>query len=303
MNEIIQGDALTVLATLPDASVQCVVTSPPYYGLRDYGVEGQIGLEETPGAYVQKLVQVFREVRRVLREDGLLWLNLGDSYANDAKWGGSTGGKHAQGLHGNSETRDRRTTGLAPKNLMMIPARVAIALQDNGWILRSDIIWSKNNAMPESVKNRPTKSHEHMFMLAKSEKYYYDAEAIAEPTEYGARGRSFMRGKTAERNSRQGKSDYTFNPTRNRRDVWSIATQPLKESHFACMPPRLAELCILAGSRPGDVVLDPFSGAGTTALVANNLGRKYIGIELNPEYVEMSQRRLVQPALAFEWIA
>lgn len=313
VNQIVQGDALTILRTLPDKSVQCVVTSPPYFGLRDYNVEGQIGLEETPQEYISKLVAVFMEVWRVLRDDGLLWVNIGDSYANDGKWGGSTSGKHVEALHGQDDSRARRYTGLKPKNLMMIPARLAIALQDQGWILRSEIVWSKVNAMPESVQDRPTKAHEMVYMLAKSERYYYDAQAIREEgKEHAGQAGTFARhnGKMITLEV-PGQSYASHRPDRtdrvpagrNARSVWPIATQPYKEAHFACMPPKLAERCILASTRPGDVVLDPFSGAGTTALVANNLNRRYIGIELNPDYVSMSRRRLVQPSLDFEWTA
>lgn len=370
LNTIIQGDALDVLRTLPDRSVQCVVTSPPYYGLRDYGtakwedgspecdhekaieewayknfarsdgthigqnhqmnagkarlktcpacgarrVDNQIGLEETPAQYISKLVAVFAEVRRVLRDDGLLWVNIGDSYANDGKWGGSTSGKHVTKLHGQDDSRARRCTGLAPKNLMMIPARVAIALQDDGWIIRSDIIWHKPTAMPESIKDRPTKAHEHIFLLAKSERYYYDWQAIKEPVKpstieqekkhgYNHAFANQFKGHPSDIRYPDGKilSAVSSPDGKNCRDVWTIASQPFKDAHFACMPPKLAERCILASSRPGDVVLDPFSGAGTTALVANNLNRRYIGIELNPAYVEMSRRRLVQPSL--DWTA
>lgn len=366
LNTIIQGDALDVLRTLPDRSVQCVVTSPPYYGLRDYGtakwedgspecdhkkaieeyvnknfarssglksgpdgaihqstsgrarihacpacgarrVDDQIGLEETPQAYISKLVAVFAEVRRVLRDDGLLWVNIGDSYANDGKWGGSTSGKHVEALHGQNDSRAKRYTGLKPKNLMMIPARVAIALQDQGWILRSEIVWSKPSAMPESVTDRVTKAHEMVYMFAKSERYYYDAQAIRENAVKGSAGagaRNYvMNIADGAKRYRLGQTEQETTDGRNARSVWTIATQPFKEAHFACMPPKLAERCILASTRPGDVVLDPFSGAGTTALVANNLNRRYIGIELNPDYVSMSRRRLVQPSLDFDWTA
>ena len=305
-NTIICGDALEVLATLPACSVQCVLTSPPYYGLRDYNVSGQIGLEETPQEYISKLVAVFAEVRRVLRDDGLCWLNIGDSYANDGKWGGSTSGKHVTKLHGQDDSRARRCTGLKPKNLMMIPARVAIALQDDGWILRSEIVWHKPNAMPESVTDRVTKAHEMVYMLAKSERYYSDMDAIREPhiTDSNIRNRAKEGGWASGALLTpivQGIREWNHPNGRNARSVWTIATQPFPGSHFACMPPKLAERCILASTRPGDVVLDPFSGAGTTALVANNLNRRYIGIELNPAYVEMSRRRLVQPSL--DWTA
>lgn len=303
-NQIIQGDALTVLQSLPAASVQTCVTSPPYFGLRDYNVNGQIGLEETPEAYVSALVAVFAEVRRVLREDGTVWLNLGDSYANDAKWGGATGGKHVKALHGQDGTRNRLHTGIPAKNLIGIPWRVAFALQSAGWIIRSDIIWHKTNAMPESVKDRPTKAHEYVFLLAKSERYFYDAEAIREPgAEWTGQAGTFARNGGKSSNLVIPGQSYAIHRDdrgdrvpagRNKRSVWSIATTPYAGAHFAVMAPELAQTCILAGSKPGDIVLDPFSGAGTTAYVAHKLSRAYLGIELNPEYVEMSRQRLAE---------
>lgn len=250
---ILQGDALAVLAGLPDASVHCVVTSPPYYGLRDYGVDGQIGLEDTPAEYVDRLVAVFREVRRVLRADGVCWLNIGDSYANDTKWGGNTGGKHAIGLHGKTNVgRGRKQTGAKPKDLLGIPWRLAFALQDDGWWLRQDVIWHKPNPMPESVTDRCTKAHEYVFLLTKSARYFYDAQAVAEPSTYpddDRKSRSAADQKrmpTAEiAGVRPGSATY---PTRNRRSVWTIATEPSSIDHFAKMPDTLAELCILAGT-------------------------------------------------------
>jgi DNA modification methylase len=313
-NTIIQGDALAVLRSLPAEHVQCVVTSPPYYGLRDYGVDGQIGLEETPAQYVAKLVEVFREVRRVLRGDGTCWLNLGDSYA--------TTNSHADKVQGNPEFNEKRPSRVAtltplkgvpcdfkPKDLMMIPARVAIALCDDGWYLRSDIIWHKTNAMPESVTDRPTSAHEHVFLLAKSERYYYDAEAIREgkqdrryPTweERKAAGEPIRRGDPGQSGHVTHFAGLGAHPAgRNKRNVWTIASQPYSEAHFATMPPKLVEPCILAGSRPGDIVLDPFMGAGTVALVALQHHRDYLGIELNPAYVELARDRIatVQPHL------
>ncbi len=255
------GDALAVLPKLEADSVHCVVTSPPYWGLRDYGVDGQLGLEATLDEFVAKMVEVFREVRRVLRDDGTVWLNLGDSYANDGKWGGTTGGKHAAGLHGEQVGRGKRTTGLKPKDLCGIPWRVAFALQADGWYLRQDIIWHKPNPMPESVTDRCTKSHEYIFLLSKRAKYYYDAEAVKEKAEYGRReggfrgdGGRYVNNAGFHNSANTGKAGTTGGPNddpsagRNRRDVWTITTQPYPNAHFATFPPKLAEPCILAGT-------------------------------------------------------
>jgi DNA modification methylase len=253
-NTIIQGDVLAILHKIPDACVQCCITSPPYWNLRDYGTPGQIGLEETPQAYIEKLVSVFREVRRILRDDGTLWLNLGDTYANDDKWGGSTGGKHVKALHQEHATRHRRATGLAPKNLMGIPWRVAMALQDDEWILRSDVIWHKPTAMPEPVQDRPTKAHEYLFLLTKSERYYYDAQAVMEPAVSAhPSGNGFKRAarlsfQNADGTARGNDEPWQVTSSRNRRSVWSINTVPYPGAHFAVMPPKLVEPCILAGS-------------------------------------------------------
>lgn len=300
MNKFLCGDSLTVLKTLSDQQVQTCVTSPPYYGLRDYGMPEQIGLEETPEQYVQRLVEVFREVRRVLRDDGTLWLNLGDSYAGSQQYGGdgskntlTKGGKHPTAYTGIYHNYKRSPT-LPPKNLIGIPWRVALALQADGWILRSDIIWHKTNAMPESVKDRPTKAHEYVFLLAKNEKYFYDAEAIREPAIKGSAnaGSRNYRAYAVSGRLHEGQSSQNIADGRNKRSIWSIPTKPYKEAHFAVMSPELARLCILAGSSPGSVVLDPFSGAGTTALVASQLQRQYIGIELNPNYIYLAQARI-----------
>lgn len=336
--QLLQGDCIQVLQTLPAASVHCVVTSPPYFGLRDYGHDGQIGLETTPAEYVAKMVEVFREVWRVLRTDGTLWLNLGDTYANDGKWGGTTGGKHVAELHGQPIGRTRRNTGLKPKDLIGIPWRVAFALQDDGWWLRSDIIWAKTNPMPESVADRPTKAHEYLFLLTKSERYYYNSEAIKEPAQFwegqaatfertgavsqhilpgqsaaqhrpgrGKAGKNSFRGQGAEREGATGPAnrddrdltDVGYGPTRNKRSVWSVATRPYPEAHFATYPVELVQPCILAGSPADGTVLDPFNGAGTTGVAAIGLGRQYIGIDINSEYLDMADRRLrsTQPAL------
>ena len=294
------GDVRETLRTLPDASVQCVVTSPPYWGLRDYGCEGQIGQEPTPAEYVATLRDLFRELRRVLRENGTAWLNLGDSYASDTKGSGGTGKSTPAGTanDGNGQLfRARRVQhSLKPKDLVGIPWRVAFALQDDGWWLRSDIVWAKPNPMPESVTDRPTRAHEFVFLLTKSERYLYDADAIKEP----ASGRS-SGARAADKSgagagfeirsgfARAGNVEWH---TRNARDVWTIASEPYDGAHFATMPPELARRCVRAGSRRGDVVLDPFGGSGTTARVALEEGRRAILCELNPEYVELQRERL-----------
>jgi DNA modification methylase len=341
---ILTGDCRELLSTLPAESVQTCVTSPPYFGLRDYGVAGQIGLEATPDAFVAELVSVFREVRRVLREDGTLWLNLGDSYAGS--WGAQSrehAGKHAPNVSAISANLVRaaqvramgtgslgRTPGLKAKDLIGIPWRVAFALQADGWYLRSDIIWAKPNPMPESVTDRPTKAHEYLFLLSKSERYFYDAKAIAEPVvgdpnaprnrwdtkDYEVPGQKPQK-RTQRKPAgwdtgagghgsfhREGRAQVvehteTDSTTRNKRTVWIVATYAFPEAHFATFPPALIEPCILAGSARGDTVLDPFSGAGTTGLVADRLGRDAILCELNPQYAEMARRRITDDAPLF----
>ena len=309
---IMIGDVRAKLAELPDESVHCVVTSPPYFGLRDYGVEGQIGLEETPAAFVAVMVEVFREVRRVLRSDGTLWLNLGDSYAgswgaqshrvtesDDVSWHGSQIKNHPKRA---KQTGTIREAGLKPKDLIGIPWRVAFALQADGWWLRQDIIWSKPNPMPESVTDRCTKAHEYLFLLSKSERYHYDAEAIAEAAIYAGdikttNGNAGMVSEGFDHRTRAGFSrGVTVKETRNKRSVWSIPAQPFKEAHFATFPPDLIEPCILAGCPPGGVCLDPFGGAGTTGLVADRHGRNAVLIELNPEYAAIAERRIKSDA-------
>jgi DNA modification methylase len=301
--QILEGDCLTVLATMPDGSVDCVVTSPPYWGLRDYGVNGQLGVETTSEEYVEHLVEVFREVRRVLERDGTLWLNLGDSYANDGKWGGKTGGKQAYLPDDDRKRtgRSKRVTGLKPKDLVGIPWRVAFALQADGWWLRQDIIWAKPNPMPESVRDRCTKSHEYLFLMTKSARYFYDAGAIAEPT--NTKDDSFRDRDVTKLNSTPGRTrmgglktnGYDF---RNKRSVWTINTQAVSEAHFATFPEKLVEPCIRAGCRPGGIVLDPFCGSGTTGVVAFREGRDFVGIELNPAYCEMARKRIALGELA-----
>jgi site-specific DNA-methyltransferase (adenine-specific) len=317
------GDCLTSLRAMPDQSVQTCITSPPYFGLRDYGVDGQIGLEATPDAFVARLVEVFREVRRVLRDDGTLWLNLGDSYnsigsvragKNDNQNGvGASkrmwreGAARADGSV-RSDGMSRRNMdgthapGLKPKDLIGIPWRVAFALQADGWYLRQDIIWHKPNPMPESVTDRCTKAHEYVFLLSKSARYYFDADSIKEgavntkmpgrkikqTTHYGE-----MNGGNAGLTSFIGKYHEEGLPKhRNRRSVWTVTTKPFKGAHFATFPPDLIEPCILAGCPVGGVVLDPFGGSGTTAGVALKNGRKAVLCELNPQYAAMIPTRI-----------
>lgn len=342
------GDALAVLKTMESESVQMCCTSPPYWGLRNYGVAGQLGLERTPAEYVAGMVAVFEEVRRVLKPDGVLWLNLGDCFATGAgavgerpgggaqgdAWGGhrgSRGGSAKQPHTGNAigpMTQPNRMPlpGLKPKDLVGIPWRVAFALQEAGWYLRCDVIWAKPNPMPESVTDRPTKSHEYIFLLSKAERYFYNADAIKEPGVYaGPNGaqksphaQGFGRRTPEQEATRQDKQrghrrrHAGFNDRwdamkraeqtgvmRNKRSVWNIATRPFSEAHFATFPEEIPTVCILAGSRPGDVVLDPFNGAGTVGVVCAKTGREYIGIELNPEYVEMANRRIGNVAPLF----
>lgn len=255
---VIEGDSYVVLQKIASNSAQCVVTSPPYWGLRDYNIDGQIGLEESLTQYINRLVAVFSEVKRILKEDGIFWLNIGDGYTSGNRGYRAPDKKNpARAMSIRPDTPD----GLKPKDLLGIPWRLAFALQDDGWYLRSDIIWNKPNAMPESVKDRPTRAHEYMFMLTKNEKYYYDYKSMQENG-------------------------------RNRRSVWNINTVPFAEAHFATFPPALIEPCILSSTRSGDLVLDPFFGAGTVGLVCQKHDRDYIGIELNPEYINIALSRL-----------
>jgi site-specific DNA-methyltransferase (cytosine-N4-specific) len=260
---ILEGDAWHALSLLPTNSIQSVVTSPPYWGLRDYGVDEQIGLESTLPQFLNHLVAIFNEIKRVLRDDGTLWLNIGDGYTSGNRGYRATDKKNpARAMTVRPDTPE----GLKPKDLQGIPWRLAFALQDNGWYLRSDIVWNKPNAMPESVKDRPTRAHEYLFMLSKSERYYYDFEAVKE---VGLNGK-----------------------LRNRRSVWNINTQAFSDAHFATFPPKLIEPCILASSKPGDYILDPFFGSGTVGFVCIQQHRRYVGIELNPEYVAIAANRL-----------
>ena len=361
---ILEGDVIEQLENIPERSVQCVITSPPYWGLRDYGtaawiggdkecnhyrdnhvsdscttghsksqkkggigdsiyktnckkcgakrIDQQLGLEETPEEYVEKMVDVFRGIRRVLKKDGTVWLNLGDSYSS---LGGATTEqtvsnyrdtdiKVHRDMHGGGSRKPPK--GLKAKDLCGIPWRVAFALRGDGWYLRQDIIWQKPNPMPESVTDRCTKSHEYIFLLTKSHHYFYDADSIREPYNtanetprsekfYGLRNKAVedgMKIQTALPQSRR----YTHDG-RNKRSVWTISTKPYKEAHFAVFPPELPEICIKAGSKEGDTILDPFFGSGTTGWVAHRLGRKWIGIELNPEYIKIAERRFSQQEL------
>lgn len=256
---IYEGDAQTVLRRLPSESVQCIVTSPPYWGLRDYAYPEQIGLEPTLPQFINKLREVFSEARRVLKNDGVLWLNIGDGYTSGNRgWRAPDKKNPARAMAVRPDTPE----GLKSKDLMGVPWRLAFALQDDGWYLRADLVWHKPNAMPESVKDRPTRAHEYLFMFSKDEKYFYDRSAVLE-----ANGR-------------------------NCRSVWNINTQPFPGAHFATFPPKLIEPCIKASTRPGDYLLDPFFGSGTAGLVANQLDRKYLGIELHSEYVALAAERL-----------
>lgn len=307
--EILQGDCRDVLGSLSDGSINCCVASPPYFGLRDYGVEGQLGLEPTPDEFVAAMVEVFREVRRVLRDDGTLWLNLGDSYVSTPT--GNLGNKITLGGGQANQAAalnrpDKTGFGLPVKNLIGIPWRVAFALQADGWYLRQDIIWHKPNPMPESVTDRCTKAHEYIFLLSKSERYYFDAEAVKEPSAqdpkvFGRGGATASRGKQGyaaasggkqNRAQRDNSGGYGATGFRNRRSVWTVGTRPFAGAHFATFPPDLIDPCVLAGCPADGTVLDPFFGAGTTGLVAQKHGRNCVGIELNPDYIAIANERL-----------
>ena len=308
---LFHGDAAVVAAGLEARSVRTIVTSPPYFGLRDYGEDGQIGAEASLGEYVDRLVSLFRGLRDVLTDDGTLWLNLGDSYASSS----ASGPQGRDGMrNGRRFTADKVTAkagGVAAKNLIGVPWRVAFALQADGWVLRSDIIWAKPNPMPESVTDRPTKAHEYVFLFAKSPRYYYNADAIREPhadasisRRDASRKNASSPGKTAQAPGQAPQGGFSKGLRElnehgaNKRTVWEVSTVPFPGSHFAVYPPELIRPCILAGSAPGDTVLDPFSGSGTTGMVATQEGRRYIGIDLNRDYLDLSLRtRFVQPVL------
>lgn len=262
--KIVQGDSRRALQSVPDGVFQCCITSPPYWGLRDYGIDGQIGAESDVDAYIADLVSIFREVRRTLRDDGTLWLNIGDSYTSgDRRWRAPDKKNAGRAM----SYRPPTPRGLKPKDLIGIPWRLALALQTDGWYLRSDIVWNKPNCQPESVKDRPTRAHEYVFLMSKNESYYYDFEAILEPSTNGQQ-------------------------SKNRRTVWNINTNGFHGAHFAVFPPELVRVCLLAGSKHGSVVLDPFLGSGTVGLACREYGRECYGIELNPEYVKMAVDRI-----------
>lgn len=311
---LLVGDAEERLRELPDESVQCAVTSPPYWGLRDYGVEGQIGLEASLADFLHRLVRVFREVRRVLRPDGVAWVNMGDTYSSS---GGAGGVGHNSTLDGTAQheakragaaLKRKRVQGLKPKDKLGVPWRLAFALQDDGWWLRSDVIWEKPNPMPEAVRDRPTVAHEFVFLLTKSERYFYNFDEARERCVVGAAhartAKAASRAFNAKRMGREPgwrgkvKANASFNEAmtelvefRNWRDVWRIPTQPSSLEHFAAFPEELARRCIVSGSKPGSLVLDPFAGTGTTGIVALKEGRRFVGVELNPAYAEMAEQR------------
>lgn len=317
------GDCRTILPALPSGSVRCCVTSPPYWALRDYGVDGQIGLEATPEEYVEQIISVFREVRRVLTDDGTLWINLGDTYAQ----GGRGGAGHTSTLAGSRcnvnesrmerVARPKRPTGCKPKDLIGIPWMVAFALRDDGWFLRSDIVWAKPNAMPESVTDRPARAHEYVFLLAKSRRYFYDVDAVrvacstddresprgsnGHPrTHSGRRPQRGAHGRRGNDGNGMHMPEKWNNPAgRNLRDVWTINSAPYPEAHYATFPPALVEPCVLAGSAVGDTILDPFAGSGTTGMVADRLGRQAVLIDLNPEYAKQALNRVTNDAPLF----
>jgi DNA modification methylase len=301
-HKIILGDCITGMKTLPDGCVHTCITSPPYFGLRDYsGGDSELGQEETVGGYVQNMVEVFREVRRILRDDGTLWLNLGDTYAANRTY------QVRQSVQGEYCTNDERyggrgskvPEGLKPKDLIGIPWRVAFALQADGWYLRQDIIWHKPNPMPESVEDRCTKAHEYIFLLSKKPKYYYDHEAVKEPVAGSTVNRLSQKNLPNQNGSTRvpGKTNGNMKAvgnteTRNRRSVWTVTTKGYKGAHFAVYPEDLIVPCVLAGCPENGTVFDPFTGSGTTAVVALKNGRNYIGTELNPEYVKLAEERI-----------
>lgn len=315
--EILVGDAFEKLASLPADSIQCCITSPPYWGLRDYGVSGQMGLESSPVEFVNTLRLLFEQVRRVLKPNGTLWLNLGDSYASAGKSRSKEQSVRKSTLRGGLATQagvicqiPKVRGGLKAKDLCGIPWRVAFALQDDGWYLRQDIIWHKPNPMPESIRDRCTKAHEYLFLFSKSPKYLYNVDAIREPCKWpkGPNSPHSIKSPYAQGFGKKAKAFHDHKDDlsvgqrvdikanhplgKNKRSVWTISTAPFKEAHFATFPPKLVEPCILAGSSAGDTILDPFFGAGTVGLVAKKHSRNYIGIELNPEYASMALRRI-----------
>ena len=305
---IINRDALYALRELPEESVHCCVTSPPYYALRDYGLDMQIGREDTPEQYIDRLTEVFRELRRVLRSDGTLWLNIADTYCGTGNKGYHADPKNPKGRNGQQIARNNRVSGCKQKDLIGIPWLLAFALRADGWYLRSDIIWQKENPMPESVKDRCARCYEHIFLFSKSRRYHFDHLAIAEPiaeataqrlkrgvgsNKYGTAIPGQQQRQTINQPRSHGAiTDGDINPLRNKRDVWVINTVPFKGAHYAAYPPKLVETCLLAGCPEGGIVLDPFMGSGTTGMVAKRMKRHYIGIELNPEFTEMAYDRI-----------
>jgi DNA modification methylase len=325
---ILIGDAFEQLALLPNESVHCVVTSPPYWGLRDYGVDGQLGLEKTPQEYINNMRLIFEQVRRVLKNDGTLWLNLGDSYCGGGNNRGArsdfkksikqASNRGAIGQAAKFGVHNFRSNEIKQKDLVGIPWMMALALRNDGWYLRQDIIWHKPNPMPESVRDRCTKAHEYIFLLSKSKKYFFDVDAIKEPAICGHRGSSFDSDSDSD-SDRKTKPNLGLKPRpsqvrgefngktqampgreafraikemRQKRSVWTVTPKPFKGAHFATFPVDLIEPCILAGSKPGDTILDPFFGAGTVGVAAKKHGRNFIGIEINPEYAAMATKRI-----------
>lgn len=304
---ILNRDCLDALRELPDDSVHCCVTSPPYYALRDYGVKGQIGREKTPAKYVARLTEVFAEVRRVLRSDGTFWLNISDSYAGKGNQGDYLDPKYPNGRTGQVVALNGKVEGCKAKDMIGIPWLLAFSLRNDGWYLRNDIIWYKANPMPESVRDRCSRCYEHIFLLTKTRRYFFDPDAIAEPVAASTPARmrrGFGAGnkysddipgqKHQHLNDHRpfGYAEAEIPRLRNKRDVWQINTVPYKGGHFAAFPPKLAETCILAGCPAGGLVLDPFFGSGTTGAAAKQLDRHYIGIELNPDYCKLAQERI-----------
>ena len=307
-NRIICGDALETLKNFPDESINCSITSPPYYGLRDYHKKEQIGREKTVEEYLDRLINVFREVRRVLKKDGTCFIVIGDSYAGTSSKKEQRDPKYPKGRNGQNPSITQKVLGYKSKDLMGIPWRLAFALREDGWYLRSDIIWHKENAMPEACKDRPTRSYEHIFLLSKSPRYYYDYDSMAEPMKEVSKKR-YVRGRSEENkylnensgakiqkiNEARGYGQYkgdNIPQFRNKRDIWTINTTSFRGNHYAAFPPKLAEICMIAGCPKDGIILDPFIGSGTVGLVSLLHNRKYIGIELNEEYVNLTKKRI-----------
>ena len=308
LNSIICGDALETLKKFPDECINSCITSPPYYGLRDYHNERQIGRETTVEEYLDRLIKVFKEVRRVLKKDGTCFIVIADSYAGSCGKGQSTDLKYPKGRNGQSSSITQKVLGCKPKDMLGVPWRLALALRDNGWYLRSDIIWHKENAMPEACRDRPSRSYEHIFLLTKSPKYYYDFDAMKEPVKTSSKKR-YVRGRSENNkylDEDAGISVQNINKARkygeykgdnipqfrNKRDIWTINTTSFRGNHYATFPPKLAEICMVAGSPVNGIVLDPFIGSGTIGMVALLQGRNYIGIEINEDYCKLARQRI-----------